>query len=463
MALSMWRRIAAPAASGRVPESRRARQHAPRSRGARPRGHARSGGGRWRSARSPRRASSRRRCCGSRGRSPHGTRRRRRSPERPPRGHARTSRRNGRSRRSARRSRCSAAQAEVSASSSRRNAHRSSTASSFRRAESVSESSAFSLSIPITVAPRPGLTSTRPRVTSAWTASRTEFRPTPYSSISIFSVGRRSPGPNSPERIRSRTAALTAWLSVCRPSCILTRRLHLLSALSYCWDEETSLSCQLDARPRGVPERGQARVAVAAATSVEGVKVSTPPRQRARAPPGRRPRRPHRASPRRAPRHRAPRARGADLPRAASRASRHGGSAGAPARDGDRRGARPGVLFRDAKNVGLTQADAARRRRARARPAHARRRARTRRRARRFARPARARRRGTGRTPDRADPARTDEASSSTSARPRSAEAARATRRGAARLGRPVVHGEWRTGRRKLEQARVRRRSPAAW
>ena len=38
--------------------------------------------------------------------------------------------------------------------------------------------------------------------------------------ISIFSVGRRSPGPNSPERIRSRTAALTAWLSVCRPSCI---------------------------------------------------------------------------------------------------------------------------------------------------------------------------------------------------------------------------------------------------
>ena len=75
----------------------------------------------------------------------------------------------------------SAAHAEVSASSSRRNAHRSSTASSLRRAERVSESRAFTLSIPITVAPRPGLTSTRPSVTSACTASRTEFRPTPYS------------------------------------------------------------------------------------------------------------------------------------------------------------------------------------------------------------------------------------------------------------------------------------------
>ena len=70
-------------------------------------------------------------------------------------------------------------------------------------------------------------------------------RPTPYSAMSIFSVGRRSPGPNWPERIRSRTAALTAWLSVCRASCISVEECYFSSALSYCSDEPKSPSCQL--------------------------------------------------------------------------------------------------------------------------------------------------------------------------------------------------------------------------
>ena len=140
--------------------------------------------------------------------------------------------------------------------------------------------------------------------------------------MSIFSVGRRSPGPNSPERIRSRTAALTAWLSVWRPSCIAFE------------DYTCHRLCPIvgtNKRRRPASRGSPARRCRKRASRVEegrnrraGVATSTPPRSArgaaasvALAP------RPRRASPRRAPRRPARRAGGADVrgPRAELRAT----------------------------------------------------------------------------------------------------------------------------------------------